>query len=85
MIKTELLGNGLVRHYSDDGHDLLQEQTGNVYREAVDVMPCRYTYAEVERRPEPEPEEPVPDAQTLAEEAYLMAAANDILIREVLS
>lgn len=47
MIKTELLKDGtLVRHYSDSGMKLIQVETGVVYDEAIDIVPCRYTYAE---------------------------------------
>ena len=49
MIKTELLQEGtLIRHYSDLGMKLLQVETGVEYDEAVDVIPCRYTYAETD-------------------------------------
>ena len=47
MIKTEMMQNGtLIRHFSDTGKMLLQVETGAVYSEAVDVVPCRYTYEE---------------------------------------
>ena len=47
MIRTELLNDGkLIRHYSDSGMKLLQVETGVMYDEAVDVVPCRYTYEE---------------------------------------
>jgi hypothetical protein len=47
MIKTELLKDGtLIRHYSDSGMKLLQVETGNVYDEAIDIVPCKYTYEE---------------------------------------
>lgn len=36
----------LVRHYSDNGKMLVQSQTGALYTEAVDVIPCRYSYEE---------------------------------------
>lgn len=84
MLKTEILDGNLIRTYSDDGHDLLQEQTGMVYREAVDVMPCRYSYREVDRQAEPETEE-LPSTEVLAEEAYLLAQANRAIIEEVLT
>ena len=46
-IKTELVDNGgRIRHYSDNGFRILQVETGIVYDEAVDVLPCRYTYTE---------------------------------------
>lgn len=46
-IQKELLGNNLVRHYSDEGLLLVQVQTGKIYDEAVDVLPCKYTYMEL--------------------------------------
>lgn len=47
MIKTELLNDGtLIKHYSDANYMLLQVETGLKYVDPVDVMPCRYTYAE---------------------------------------
>ena len=47
MIKTELLKNGtLIRHYSDNGVKLLQVETGVMYDEAIDIVPCKYTYEE---------------------------------------
>ena len=49
MIKTELLKDGtLIWHYSDSGMRLLQVETGIEYDEAVDVIPCQYTYEETE-------------------------------------
>lgn len=49
MIVTEYLNNGtLVRHYSDKNLLLLQNETGVKYDEAIDVVPCRYTYTETD-------------------------------------
>lgn len=49
MIKTELLNNGtLIRHFSDSGKILLQNETGIEYGEAVDIVPCPYTYTEID-------------------------------------
>lgn len=49
MIKTELLKDGtLIRHFSDSGKKLLQLETGIEYDEAIDVIPCRYTYKETD-------------------------------------
>lgn len=49
-IQTELLKNGaLIRHYSNEGKVLLQVETGIAYDEAVDVVPCRYTYEETDK------------------------------------
>lgn len=44
----ETLENGLIRHYSDADKKLRQIETGILYSEAVDVIPCRYTYEESE-------------------------------------
>lgn len=49
MIQTEYLQDGrLIRHYSDEGLMLRQVETGILYADAVDIMPCRYTYEEAE-------------------------------------
>ena len=47
MIKTEPLKDGtLIRHYSDKEVKLLQVETGLEYDEAIDIIPCKYTYIE---------------------------------------
>ena len=57
MIKTELLKDGtLIRHYSDREMKLLQVETGFMYDEAIDIVPCQYTYAETDKRIEVEEE-----------------------------
>lgn len=49
MIQTELLKNGtLIRHFSDNGKKLSQKETGVEYDEAIDIIPCRYTYKETD-------------------------------------
>lgn len=48
-ILEEILENGLIRHYSDAGKMLKQVETGVEYSEAVDVVPCRYTYEETDK------------------------------------
>lgn len=48
MIKSENISDTLVRHYSDTGMMIKQVETGNLYNEAVDVVPCRYTYEETD-------------------------------------
>jgi hypothetical protein len=51
MIKTELLKDGtLIRRYSDSGMKLLQVETGDVYDEAIDLVPCQYTYEETDEK-----------------------------------
>ena len=50
MIQIELWQDGkLIRHYSDTGMMLLQVETGIEYSDAVDVVPCRYTYKETDK------------------------------------
>lgn len=49
MIKTEYLNDGtLIKHYSDEGYFLLQNETGTKYSEPIDVVPCKYTYTETD-------------------------------------
>lgn len=49
MILTEFLHDGtLIKHYSDKGVMLLQVETGIKYADPVDVVPCRYTYEEID-------------------------------------
>ena len=47
MIKTEYLNDEtLIKHYSDAGYLLLQNETGAKYAEPIDLVPCQYTYTE---------------------------------------
>lgn len=49
MIVTELLNDGtLIKQYSDAGYVLLQNETGVKYSEAIDGVPCIYTYTETD-------------------------------------
>ena len=49
MIIVELVDDGTrERRYSDKGVKLLQKETGYLYDDAVDVIPCRYTYEETD-------------------------------------
>jgi len=57
MILTEYLNDGtLIKHYSDKGYLLLQNETGEKYSDPVDVVPCRYTYTETDEFDEGEEE-----------------------------
>ena len=60
MICTETRGNR-VYTYSDAGMMILQDQTGILYRDAIDVPEMGYTYTETDQ--------PVPDDEISAEEA----------------
>lgn len=55
MIVEEKLSDRLVKHSSDKGVMMLQKETGILYAEAVDVIPCRYTYEETKIPVEEEP------------------------------
>lgn len=49
MIVEEIVDKGTrVRHYSDRQLKIRQVETGIVYEDAVDVLPCRYTYEETD-------------------------------------
>ena len=49
MIIEEIVDKGTrVRHYSDQQLKIRQIETGIVYEDAVDVLPCRYTYEETD-------------------------------------
>lgn len=49
MIQTEFLNDGtLIRHYSDAGYMLLQNETGMKYADPIDIVPCQYTYSETD-------------------------------------
>ena len=49
MIQVEYLNDGtLIKHYSDAGFMLLQNETGIKYSDPVDIVPCRYTYTETD-------------------------------------
>lgn len=50
MIKTEMMKyNTLIRHFSDEGKMIRQVETGAIYSEAVDVVPCEFTYEEIDQ------------------------------------
>ena len=54
MIITEVLREKLERHCSDIGMKLRQVETGILYDDAVDWIPCAYTYEETDKRMETE-------------------------------
>lgn len=59
MIITELVDDDTrERRYSDQGVKLRQIETGYLYDDAVDVIPCRYTYEETDEPITPESEMP---------------------------
>ena len=61
MIIEELIEGGVrVHHYSDAGMKIRQQPTGIVYEDAVDNVPCSYTYEETDL--------PIPEEDASAEE-----------------
>lgn len=47
MIQTEMIGERIL-HYSDQNMKIRQIETGKLYEDAIDVMPCQYTYEETD-------------------------------------
>ena len=60
MIQTEV-AEGRIKHYSDMGVMIRQIETGNLYEDAVDYIPCIYSYEETD--------EPIEDAEISNDEA----------------
>lgn len=57
MIQVEYLNDGtLIKHYSDAGFMLLQNETGEKYSDPIDVVPCMYTYSETDKKIDEESE-----------------------------
>ena len=53
MIKQEKItinNKELLHTYSDNNKYILQVETSNIYDEAYDVIPCKYTYTETEEK-----------------------------------
>ena len=47
-LKSEIIKDKLIRHYAEDEdgkyYKIIQVETGVEYDEAVDLLPCRFTY-----------------------------------------
>lgn len=55
MIREELIENGeRIHHWSDAGYKIWQNETNILYDDAVDVVPCPYTYSESNELVEPD-------------------------------
>lgn len=48
MLKVESISDKYIRHSSDEGKKIRQVETGILYDEAVDIVPCRFTYEETD-------------------------------------
>ena len=65
-VQFEYVENGeRIRHYSDRDFKIRQIETGVIYDDAVDVLPCRYTYEETNEPIEVDESEENPDTQAL--------------------
>lgn len=54
MIREELVENNeRIRHYSDEDLKIEQIETGIIYDDAIDIIPCPYTYKETDIPIEP--------------------------------
>ena len=53
-LKTKILENNLIKHYAEDSQGnkyyIKQVETGIEYPEAIDVIPCRYTYIVTDKK-----------------------------------
>ena len=68
MIKFEYLNDGtLIKHYSDAGYMLLQNETGQKYPGPIDIVPCPYTYIETDEPVEVDEENDNPDEATISD------------------
>lgn len=47
MVKEKNFGDRIL-HYSDKGVRIRQIETGIIYDDATDVIPCRYSYEETD-------------------------------------
>lgn len=63
MIQTEMIGERIL-HYSDQNMKIRQAETGKLYEDAIDVMPCPYTYEETDI-PIPVDDEEIDDNEAL--------------------
>ena len=63
MIQAEMIGERIL-HYSDHGMKIRQIETGKLYEDAIDVMPCQYTYEETDI-PIPVDDEEIDDNEAL--------------------
>lgn len=50
IIEEYLRDNTLIKHYSDENFIIRQIETGNEYYEAIDIVPCPFTYEETDKK-----------------------------------
>lgn len=74
MVIEQQISDTLVRHYSDAGLMIRQVETGVLYSDAVDVVPCRYSYQETDTPVEQTTE----DLQDAAQDAKILLGLEDV-------
>lgn len=67
-ILTEMVGDR-IRHYSDRGVKIRQIERDLLYEDAVDVIPCRFTYEETDI--------PIPETEASAQEVLDILMGDD--------
>jgi len=70
MIKSEIIDDMVIRHWSDIGMKIKQIETNNLYNDAVDILPCAFTYEETDI--------PIDDVELDAEDALRIIFGEDI-------
>ncbi|MCR4963280.1 MAG: hypothetical protein K6B40_05300 [Firmicutes bacterium] len=70
MILEEQVSEMCVRHYSDAGYMLRQVETDKLYSDAVDVIPCVFTYEETDQL--------IPDEDIDAEESLQILMGGEV-------
>lgn len=63
MILTEIIDHGnvqVIRHYSNNNLQIRQVETGLIFDDAIDIVPCQFTYEETDT--------PIEDREIDAEE-----------------
>lgn len=70
-VQVEQVSEMCVRHYSNEGFKIRQIETGILYDDAVDVVPCRYTYEESN--------EPIEDIELTSDEALEIITGQEAL------
>ena len=68
MIMTEDLGM-VIRTYSSEGKKIRQVETDTLWNDAVDVIPCKFTYEETDT--------PIEDAEISEQEALDILLGGD--------
>lgn len=48
MIIVEILNDNFIKQYSNKNVKIKQLETGILYDEAIDLIPCKYSYEETE-------------------------------------